>query len=228
MNKTTAIYQEKPHSGRFGFNIHCKLLENLFCSFIAHQIVMYDSYYITNRDSFQSQVFQDQDLIVRRYSFVCNCSNYLWWIVGMLFYKAIILAFGLFLAYETRHAYKEINESRNIGFIVYNGVIFSIIAMVTAFALRKYEARELSYGIVGSSIIICTTITLVLVFFPTVELHLFEFSIHFHERNWFYLRSFLVLSISSSALGTCDVSSRLSCYSGLFVYISVLITYTWI
>lgn len=111
----------------------------------------------------------EDDLIIQKYSTVCNCNNFQWWIVGLLFYKGILLAFGLFLAFETRHTYKEVNESRVIAFTVYNVTVFSIIAAVTGFALRKHPDHDLSHGIMASSIIICTTVTLMLIFQPRVR-----------------------------------------------------------
>ena len=107
---------------------------------------------------------------MQEYSLVCTCDNFTWWIVGILFYKGALLSFGLFLAFETRHAYPEVNDSYNIGFSVYNVTVFSVIGSITAFALRKYN-QEFTHGIIGASITICTTVTLGLIFLPRVSLH---------------------------------------------------------
>ncbi|XP_065057492.1 gamma-aminobutyric acid type B receptor subunit 2-like [Rhopilema esculentum] len=114
-----------------------------------------------------SEVHPSEDLRVQEYSLVCTCVNFTWWIVGILFYKGALLSFGLFLAFETRHAYPEVNDSYNIGFSVYNVTVFSVIGSITAFALRKYN-QEFTHGIIGASITICTTVTLGLIFLPRV------------------------------------------------------------
>ena len=85
-------------------------------------------------------------------------------------YKGILLLFGLFLAWETRDVtIPALNDSKYIGMSVYNVVVLSIIGAIVAIALDGSMYYEAPYAISSLCLIVCTTVTLLLVFVPKVR-----------------------------------------------------------
>lgn len=84
-------------------------------------------------------------------------------------YKGILLLFGLFLAWETRNVtIPALNDSKYIGMSVYNVVVLAIIGAIVAIALDGSMYYEAPYAISSLCLIVCTTVTLLLVFVPKV------------------------------------------------------------
>ena len=85
-------------------------------------------------------------------------------------YKGILLLFGLFLAWETRNVtIPALNDSKYIRMSVYNVVVLSIIGAIVAIALDGSMYYEAPYAISSLCLIVCTTVTLLLVFVPKVS-----------------------------------------------------------
>ncbi|XP_055905099.1 gamma-aminobutyric acid type B receptor subunit 2 isoform X1 [Eupeodes corollae] len=94
--------------------------------------------------------------------------------VGIIYaYKGLLLVFGAFLAWETRHvSIPALNDSKHIGFSVYNVFITCIAG--AAISLVLSDRKDLVFILLSFFIIFCTTATLCLVFVPKVRLVLVE------------------------------------------------------
>ncbi|XP_015786384.1 gamma-aminobutyric acid type B receptor subunit 2-like isoform X2 [Tetranychus urticae] len=80
-------------------------------------------------------------------------------------YKGLLMAFGCFLAWETRHvSIPALNDSKYIGMSVYNVVIMCVIGAGLSFVLK--EQQDAAFVIISIFIIFCSTATLCLVFVP--------------------------------------------------------------
>ncbi|XP_072029935.1 gamma-aminobutyric acid type B receptor subunit 1-like [Amphiura filiformis] len=92
-------------------------------------------------------------------------SNYLSYWNGALFgVDGLLLIFGAFLAYETRHVrVPALNDSKYIGMSIYNVVILSFIGVPVSFVLDDIDAH---FIIISMFLIFATTLTLCLVFIP--------------------------------------------------------------
>ena len=87
----------------------------------------------------------------------------------IILYYFILKAFGIFLAWETRHvSIPALNDSKYIGMSVYNVVIMCVIGAGLSFMLR--EQQDAAFVIISIFIIFCSTATLCLVFVPKVRL----------------------------------------------------------
>ncbi|XP_067619626.1 gamma-aminobutyric acid type B receptor subunit 2 isoform X2 [Eurosta solidaginis] len=80
-------------------------------------------------------------------------------------YKGLLLIFGAFLAWETRHvSIPALNDSKHIGFSVYNVFITCIAGAAVSLVLS--DRKDLVFILLSLFIIFCTTATLCLVFVP--------------------------------------------------------------
>ncbi|XP_043240223.1 gamma-aminobutyric acid type B receptor subunit 2-like isoform X2 [Amphibalanus amphitrite] len=86
--------------------------------------------------------------------------------VGCIYaYKGLLMIFGCFLAWETRHVnIAALNDSKYIGMSVYNVVIMCVIGVAISFVLS--DDQDASFIIISVFILFCTTGTLCLVFVP--------------------------------------------------------------
>lgn len=90
--------------------------------------------------------------------------------LGVIYvYKGLLMAFGCFLAWETRRvSIPALNDSKYIGLSVYNVVIMCVIGASLSFVLR--DQQDASFMIISIFIIFCSTTTLCLVFVPKVRM----------------------------------------------------------
>jgi gamma-aminobutyric acid type B receptor len=80
-------------------------------------------------------------------------------------YKSLLLAFGVFMAWETRKVKMvSLNDSKYITMSVYNTVFMSIVA----FAFSFISDEGTAYILVSFTIIIAVTVVLCLVFIPKI------------------------------------------------------------
>ncbi|XP_013148746.1 PREDICTED: gamma-aminobutyric acid type B receptor subunit 2 [Papilio polytes] len=86
--------------------------------------------------------------------------------VGIIYvYKGLLLVFGAFLAWETRHvSIPALNDSKHIGLSVYNVLIMCIMGAPIAHVLADH--KDALFVLISIFIIFCTTATLCLVFVP--------------------------------------------------------------
>ena len=109
----------------------------------------------------------------------CTSSHFEKWFAGLMIYKGLLIVFGIFITWETRNvSFTGLNDSKYIGMCVYN--IFITIAVILPLKLLAFKTNvNVSYIVVTSSIMLCTTLTLVLMFFPKVILFSISFSAYF-------------------------------------------------
>ncbi|CAH3136026.1 unnamed protein product [Porites lobata] len=112
---------------------------------------------------------KEQDTIIIPALYQCTCKYKTYFLAVLFAYKGILLLFGLFLAWETRNVtIPALNDSKYIGMSVYNVVVLSIIGAIVAIALDGSMYYEAPYAISSLCLIVCTTVTLLLVFVPKI------------------------------------------------------------
>ncbi|XP_022836401.1 gamma-aminobutyric acid type B receptor subunit 2-like isoform X3 [Spodoptera litura] len=86
--------------------------------------------------------------------------------IGIIYaYKGLLLVFGAFLAWETRHvSIPALNDSQHIGLSVYNVLIMCIMGAAITLVLQDH--KDALFVLIAIFIIFCTTGTLCLVFVP--------------------------------------------------------------
>lgn len=99
----------------------------------------------------------------------CDCNHKTIW-YGVLFAtKGLLLLFGVFLAWETRHVkIPALNDSRYVGMSVYNVVILSVVGVPAALMIEKQQ--NATFALTAVFVLFCTTVTLCLVFVPKVNI----------------------------------------------------------
>ena len=102
---------------------------------------------------------------------ICKATKSPLWLTLIFVYKGILLLYGLFLAYETRNVvYAHLNDSRVIGYCVYNVVVSSTIGAFLSVILDDTQYKEL-YAVLSLCIIFPATTTISLIFLPKVRTH---------------------------------------------------------
>ncbi|XP_072046008.1 gamma-aminobutyric acid type B receptor subunit 2-like isoform X2 [Amphiura filiformis] len=131
--------------------------------------VMYPLHAVT--ETFLSQATIKDDLMIVPSIESCYRAEFrsISWLVGIYVFNGVLLLFGLFLAYETRHVHiKALNDSKNIGVSVYNVTILSIVGAIFSLLMDPLHS-QLVYIITAMCIILSTTSTLVIIFAPKVK-----------------------------------------------------------
>ncbi|XP_066923394.1 gamma-aminobutyric acid type B receptor subunit 2-like [Clytia hemisphaerica] len=122
----------------------------------------------------QAQVIDEklipsEDIILKTIINRCTSDHQNWFLGAMFFYKGLLMLFGLFLAYETKNIKVEsINDSKYIGFAVYNVSLFATLGSIVFTSLYNTEHYRASYIVFCVCIIQSTTVTLCLIFGPKV------------------------------------------------------------
>ncbi|CAK9296377.1 unnamed protein product, partial [Gordionus sp. m RMFG-2023] len=87
------------------------------------------------------------------------------WMAILCAYKGVLMLFGCFLAWETRHVtIPALNDSKYIGISVYNIMLLCIVGSAVSFVLKNEQST--SFLLLSIFIMLGTTITLCLVFVP--------------------------------------------------------------
>lgn len=95
----------------------------------------------------------------------CDCQHKTIWFGVLFAIKGLLLLFGVFLAWETRHVkIPALNDSRYVGMSVYNVVILSVVGVPAALMIE--HAQNATFALTAAFILFCTTVTLCLVFVP--------------------------------------------------------------
>jgi len=98
----------------------------------------------------------------------CDCKHKAIWFGVLFATKGLLLLFGVFLAWETRHVnIPALNDSRYVGMSVYNVVILSVVGVPAALMIE--QAQNATFAITAFFIVFCTTVILCLVFVPKVS-----------------------------------------------------------
>ncbi|EAT37610.2 AAEL010408-PA [Aedes aegypti] len=112
-----------------------------------------------------------EDVIIVQENEYCQSSRMTIFIGVIYAYKGLLLIFGAFLAWETRHvSIPALNDSKHVGMSVYNCVIMCV--MGAAIALVLSDRKDAVFILISLFIIFCTTATLCLVFVPKVFVEL--------------------------------------------------------
>nr|XP_027198671.1 uncharacterized protein LOC113792912 [Dermatophagoides pteronyssinus] len=108
---------------------------------------------------------QNEDILVIPEMEYCQSKRMTIFLGSIYVYKGLLMAFGIFLAWETRHvSIPALNDSKYIGMSVYNVVIMCVIGAGVSFVLR--DQQDAAFVIISAFIIFCSTATLCLVFVP--------------------------------------------------------------
>ena len=96
-------------------------------------------------------------------------SDYLDHWLGVFYaYKGLLLLFGMYMAWETRHVkIPVLNDSQYIGMNIYNVVLMSVTVVALSNILN--DRPTLSYAVVSTLIWFSTTSMLCLLFLPKVS-----------------------------------------------------------
>ncbi|XP_072018246.1 gamma-aminobutyric acid type B receptor subunit 2-like [Amphiura filiformis] len=97
----------------------------------------------------------------------CSCKHQIYWLAALYSYKALLLIFGAFLAWETRQVtISALNDSKLIGISVYNVIVLCTIGVSVSFVINNDPA--ILYIFTSCVVLFCTTITLIIVFVPKI------------------------------------------------------------
>ncbi|EDV22611.1 uncharacterized protein TRIADDRAFT_59025 [Trichoplax adhaerens] len=108
------------------------------------------------------------DYEITSITMVCQSVNMPIWLGVIYGYKFVLMIFGAFLAWETRHVnIQEINDSKLIGLSIYNVALLCTVGVI----LYQFTTAEpsTSYSIVSSFIIFCNTVTICIIFIPMIR-----------------------------------------------------------
>ncbi|XP_072016477.1 gamma-aminobutyric acid type B receptor subunit 2-like [Amphiura filiformis] len=104
--------------------------------------------------------------LIPYYTF-CSCKRQIYWLATLYSYKALLLIFGAFLAWETRQVtISALNDSKLIGISVYNVIVLCTIGVSVSFVINNDPA--ILYIFTSCVLLFCTTITLLIVFVPKI------------------------------------------------------------
>ena len=116
------------------------------------------------------QVISEEELIaVQHYLTICTADRPQLWQALLYGYNGLVLLFGSYLAYETRHVTVEaLNDSRLIGMSVYNILLPVMLGIPLVHLL--WEDLRFVFCMTMFLIVYPTTATLCFVFIPKVRL----------------------------------------------------------
>ncbi|EDV22612.1 uncharacterized protein TRIADDRAFT_28568, partial [Trichoplax adhaerens] len=123
-------------------------------------------------------------VITRSVAIIC-VSNYMTiWMVVIYCWKFLLIVFGAFLAWETRHVtIPELNDSKLIGLCIYNVFVLCVTGVLLTAVVTADPIT--SYCLIASFIVFCTSVTIIVIFVPKVS----------HSNK--YLTKFPILFYSS-------------------------------
>jgi len=85
----------------------------------------------------------------------CDCQHKTIWFGVLFATKGLLLLFGVFLAWETRHVnIPALNDSRYVGMSVYNVVILSVVGVPAALMIE--QAQNATFALTAFFIVFCT------------------------------------------------------------------------
>ncbi|XP_076162250.1 gamma-aminobutyric acid type B receptor subunit 2 [Ptiloglossa arizonensis] len=106
-----------------------------------------------------------EDIIIVPENEYCQSNRMTVYLVCIYAYKGLLMIFGAFLAWETRHvSIPALNDSKYVGMSVYNVVIMCVTGAAISFVLA--DKQDAMFIMLAVFIIFCSTATLCLVFVP--------------------------------------------------------------
>ncbi|XP_060557326.1 gamma-aminobutyric acid type B receptor subunit 2-like [Ruditapes philippinarum] len=116
-----------------------------------------------NKNDFSSNMIYSETYLQ------CYHDNSMYWLMVMYIYKGLLLAFGVFIAWETRHVtIPMLNDSKNIGACIYNVVVACIFGVPLAHML-PIEQMTLAFTLESCLLFFCTTSTQCIIFLPKIK-----------------------------------------------------------
>ncbi|XP_067655447.1 gamma-aminobutyric acid type B receptor subunit 2-like [Haliotis asinina] len=110
----------------------------------------------------------DSDHLIQPLLEVCSCKYGGFWVTVLLAFKGLLLLFGLFLSWQTRHiAIDGINDSRYTRMSVYTVALVSLVGVPVFYLLGPANIAAV-YIICPVCIIVGTSVTVCLIFVPKV------------------------------------------------------------
>ncbi|UJR37456.1 hypothetical protein I4U23_030159 [Adineta vaga] len=107
------------------------------------------------------------DIDIIPYREECKSRNMSLWFVILIIYKGLLMFYGLFLSWKTRHVtIPALNDSRYIGLSVY--IVFICCTLGSLVIFIPSEQIQFSYFLRSFFIVTCTTATVCLVFVPKI------------------------------------------------------------
>ena len=109
-------------------------------------------------------------MITQRQVLICTSGNENLWLSLWVIWKTLLLALGLFLAWETRHvSFPSLNDSKYIGMSVYNVVIMSLINVPLYYVVGEAHIQA-RYALIATTLNFISTFTLLVLFVPKVSI----------------------------------------------------------
>ncbi|CAL7939276.1 unnamed protein product [Xylocopa violacea] len=106
-----------------------------------------------------------EDIIIIPENEYCQSNRMTIYLGSIYAYKGLLMIFGAFLAWETRHvSIPALNDSKYVGMSVYNVVIMCVTGAAISFVLA--DKQDAMFIMLAIFIIFCSTATLCLVFVP--------------------------------------------------------------
>ncbi|XP_024936247.1 gamma-aminobutyric acid type B receptor subunit 2 isoform X2 [Cephus cinctus] len=106
-----------------------------------------------------------EDIIIIPENEYCQSNRMTVYLGSIYAYKGLLMIFGAFLAWETRHvSIPALNDSKYVGMSVYNVVIMCVTGAAISFVLA--DKQDAMFIMLAVFIIFCSTATLCLVFVP--------------------------------------------------------------
>ncbi|XP_076681507.1 gamma-aminobutyric acid type B receptor subunit 2 isoform X2 [Andrena cerasifolii] len=106
-----------------------------------------------------------EDIIIIPENEYCQSNRMTVYLSCIYAYKGLLMIFGAFLAWETRHvSIPALNDSKYVGMSVYNVVIMCVTGAAISFVLA--DKQDAMFIMLAVFIIFCSTATLCLVFVP--------------------------------------------------------------
>ncbi|XP_050409658.2 gamma-aminobutyric acid type B receptor subunit 2 [Patella vulgata] len=118
----------------------------------------------------KSEADSDSDNVVTFIYTACKHRYDIYWYASEYIYKGLLLVFGVFLAWETRMvSIPALNDSKLIGFCVYNIVVVCAFGVPVAHVL-SIQQTTLMFVLTSVFTIFCTTLVLCILFIPKLKL----------------------------------------------------------
>ncbi|XP_052284779.1 gamma-aminobutyric acid type B receptor subunit 2-like [Dreissena polymorpha] len=111
----------------------------------------------------------DNNLIDAEVIVYCHNTKQVYWFITMYVYKGLLLAFGTFLAWETRNVtVEELNDSRNIGACIYSVVVVCLIGVPLQHILPTDQINP-AYVLETCILLFSTTTCACVIFLPKIH-----------------------------------------------------------
>ncbi|XP_061166831.1 gamma-aminobutyric acid type B receptor subunit 2-like [Saccostrea echinata] len=125
---------------------------------------------------------KDSDTILVETFHVCYNEFQSYWLSAQYISKGALLALGTFLAWETRHIkVPSLNDSKYIGFCVYNIVVVCALCVPVTFVLPP-EKPTAKYVFTSIVCVFTTTLVLCILFIPKIKLRKSTDTIRFNQN----------------------------------------------